>query len=272
MGKKGEKDMIRAFRQSRLTAVCVFAASAALAVLVWIRDREMPVYIPAVASVLLLLAGVTVGRLAGNLVADSCNTRLLGRLHVDLDPEAFLRAYEGVPARLKEGSRDYVVARAYLAAGYGAKGDFDAAIASLCPLEGTALAGDVPLRGLYLQSLCSFQLGKEDLNAAGGTLSELERLISSCGGSRVRLAQNLSGAAALLRAELDCLAGRDIDREWLEGQLRQASYRLRRLEVLQTLARDSLRRGQQKEAAALLEQLRNEGGKTWYAAWASEQH
>ncbi len=263
--------MIRAFRQSRLTAVCVFAASAALAVLVWIRDRDMPVYIPVIASLLLLLIGVSVGRLAGNLVADSCNTRLLGRLHVELDPEAFIRAYAAVPARLKKGSREYAIARAYLAAGYGAKGDFDAAIASLCPLEGTGLAGDIPLRGLHLQTLCAFQLGKEELDAAAKTLSELERLIAACGGNRARLAQNLSGAAALLRAELDCLGGRDIDRAWLEGQLRQASYRLRRLEILQTLARDSLRRGRREEAAALLEQLQSEGGGTWYAAWASEQ-
>ena len=50
--------MVRAFRQSRLTAVGVFAASAVLAVLVWIRDRELPFYIPLVASVLLLLLGV----------------------------------------------------------------------------------------------------------------------------------------------------------------------------------------------------------------------
>ena len=52
--------MIRGFRQSRLTAVGVFAAAVVLAAVVWVRDRDLPVYIPIVASLLLLLIGVFV--------------------------------------------------------------------------------------------------------------------------------------------------------------------------------------------------------------------
>lgn len=134
--------MVRAFRQSRLTAVGIFASSAVLAVLIWIRDRELPFYTPLIASVLMLLLGVFVGRLAARLVADACNTKLLGLLHVELDPDAFLRQYAEVPGRLKPDSRDYLVASAYLANGYAAKGDFDAALDALAPLERADSAQD----------------------------------------------------------------------------------------------------------------------------------
>ena len=74
--------MVRAFRQSRLTAVGVFTAAAVLTILVWIRDRGLPVHIPLIASVLMLLLGVFAGQLAARLVADSCNTKQLALLHV----------------------------------------------------------------------------------------------------------------------------------------------------------------------------------------------
>ena len=145
--------MVRAFRQSRLTAAGIFAASVVLTVLVWIRDRGLPVHIPLIASVLMLLLGVFAGQLAARLVADSCNTKLLGLLHVELDPDAFLRQYAAIPGRLKPDSREYLVSSAYLADGYAAKGDFDAALAALAPLERAGLAQDAALRGLYLQDL-----------------------------------------------------------------------------------------------------------------------
>lgn len=158
--------MVRAFRQSRLTVVGVFAASVVLAALVWVRDRELPVHIPLIASILLLLLGIFLGRLVGNLVADSCNTKLLGLLHVELNPEAFLTAYAQVPERLKPDSRDYVVASAYLADGHAAKGDFDGAIAALCPPERAGLGESAALRGLYLQDLCGYRLCAGDREGA----------------------------------------------------------------------------------------------------------
>ena len=77
--------------------------------------------------------------------------------------------------------------------------------------------------------------------------------------------------AALLRARLTCLRGRAVDRAWLEQQLWQAPFRLRRLDIQQILAQDALRCLGPEQAAPLLARLRDEGGKTWYAAWAREQ-
>ena len=197
--------MVRAFRQSRLTAAGIFAASVVLTVLVWIRDRGLPVHIPLIASVLMLLLGVFAGQLAARLVADSCNTKLLGLLHVELDPDAFLRQYAAIPGRLKPDSREYLVSSAYLADGYAAKGDFDAALAALAPLERAGLAQDAALRGLYLQDLCAYRLGKEDRPGAAQALEELEGLIAGCGEKQARLAQNLSDCAALLREGVGAL-------------------------------------------------------------------
>ena len=40
---------------------------------------------------------------------------------------------------------------------------------------------------------------------------------------------------------------------------------------LQLLAQDAQRRSRRREAVSLLERLRDEGGRTWYAAWAAQQ-
>lgn len=263
--------MIRAFRQSRLTVISVFAASVVLAGLVWVRDRELPVQIPLIASILLLLLGVFLGRLIGNLVADGCNTKLLGRLHVDLDPDAFLAGYAQVPGWLKQNSRDYVVATAYLADGYAAKGDFDRAIDILCSPEQAGLGENVALQGLYAQNLCSYRLNNGDRDGGAQALAKLEEVAAGCAGKQDKLAQNLTETAALLRARLACLGGHPVDRPFLEKQAQQAPYKLRRLDALQLLAQDALRRHRRRETVSLLERLRDEGGKTWYAAWAEEQ-
>lgn len=263
--------MVRAFRQSRLAVMGVFAASVVLAALVWVRDRDLPVHIPLIASILLVLLGIFMGRLVGNLVADSCNTKLLGRLHVELDPEAFLKDYAQVPGRLKPDSRDHVVACAYLADGYAAKGDFDAALAALCPPERAGLGENAALQGLYLQNLCSYHLGRGDRAEGAQALARLDELIAGCAGKQDKLAQNLGCTAAFLKARLACLDGRPVDRVWLEEQAQQAPYKLRRLDALQLLAQDALRRQRRREVAALLQRLRDEGGRTWYAAWAAER-
>ena len=61
--------MIRAFWKSKLAVGAVMVVCLGLAVAVWLRDREYPVYIPAIASLLLLGIGYFAGRLLGNLVA-----------------------------------------------------------------------------------------------------------------------------------------------------------------------------------------------------------
>lgn len=269
--KVGVSGMIRGFWQSKLAACVVFAASVGVTVAIWIRDRAYPVYIPALASVLMLSIGYLAGRLLGNVVANGQNTKYLGLLHMELDPQAFLQGYAPVPDRLKAGTPDYAVARAYLADGYGAAGEFDRAIATLCPDCRTRKGEDPALKGLYYNNLCAYTLGKEDLVRAREALQNLETVVTDTQYTRPALSLNFAQCLRLYRNRLACLEGGAVDVEWLEEQLPKAQYKLRRLELAQTLAQWALREGELSTARKYLKLLSQEAGKTHYRAWASRQ-
>ena len=114
--------MAKGFRKSKLAFWGIMCLGVLLSVLLWIRDRNYPVYIPIIASTLSLLIGYFAACVVRNLIANSLTTQYLGYLHMELDPDKFIAAYGSVPGRLTEGSRDRAVAHAYLADGYGAKG------------------------------------------------------------------------------------------------------------------------------------------------------
>lgn len=264
--------MIRGFWQSRLTAAGLAALSAVLAVALWVRDLRQgyPLYIPIVAAILLLALGAVAGRIAGNIVANSQNTRLLSLLHVSLDPAAFLAAYEPVPERLKKGSWDYAVARSYLADGYAAAGEFDKAMDTLCPDCAGKPRAALSLKGLYCGNLCSYALSKGDCARAREAAASLEAVLED-GAANPAFAQNMRLVLTLCRERLACLEGGKVDRQWLSGQLARAPYALRRLEIQETLARYALLRGRTDEAREYLEQIRQGAGKTWYQAWAAAE-
>ena len=182
--------MIRAFWKSKLAVGAVMVVCLGLAVAVWLRDREYPVYIPAIASLLLLGIGYFAGRLLGNLVAGTQNTRCLGLLHLDLDPQAFLAYYKQIPGRLNPNSRDFPIASACLADGYAAAGEFDQAIETLCGAFRNVKKGDQALRALYYNNLCGYALSKEDLVLA----RQAEQKLELAGGTAP--AVNLPDAAA----------------------------------------------------------------------------
>ena len=252
--------MIRCFPRSRAAAALVFGASALLALLVVLRDRGRPVYIPVLACVLLLALGAVLARLLGGFAADRENMKLLSLLHVSLDPPAFLAAYESVPEKLPEGSRLRLVAEGYLTAGLEADGQFEAALALLRKPEPD---GDPALRGVRAAARCGCLLSLGDAGAAREELRILEGAAAAA--PREALRKNLTEEAELLRARLDVLEGRPTDREALARRLETASYRLRRLSVLETLAADAALRGDGEKAGACLRKLREEAGKTRYA-------
>ena len=264
--------MIRGFWQSRLAVGGILLVSAVLAAVIAIRDVSMgyPAYIPIVAAVLTLGIGAAAGRLVGNIAANTCNTRLLGLLHVELDPEAFLQAYEAVPGRLKEGSWDRAVASSYLAEGYAAAGRFSEAMATLCPSCTGKPQAILAVKSLYYSSLCSYALSSGDCSRAWEASEELEKIISSQDISPA-FAQNMRNQLNLCRERLACLGGEEVDRQWLTSQLAQAAYTLRRLEILETLARYAINLGRDEEAREYLEQMRQQAGKTRYRDWAAQE-
>lgn len=262
--------MIRGFWPSRLTACGIFAGMAGIAVYVWVRDlgAGMPVYIPLVASLLLLALGVVAGRLAGSLVASQCNAKCLALLHLQLDPAAFLEKYAAVPGRLRGAEK--AVACAYLADGYAAAGEYDKAAAALCPDFAGKKGEDLSLKGLYCNNLAAYELGRQDPRAAGAALDRLEEVIGQSRQDKPAFAQNMADNLRLYRSWQACLEGKKAESEWLQAQLPKAAYNLRRLEILKVLALDALRRGRLGRAREYLEDLRRSAGKTCHAAWAEE--
>ena len=163
--------MAQAFRRSRIASAVVMILSAVIAVLIWIRDREHPIIVPIIASVLMLAIGWIAARVLGNLLASMENTRYLGYLHMELDPDKFLSCYRTVPGRMKPGSADAAICRSYLADGYAAKGEYAAALETLseAPPE-----GNLPLKGLYALGRASNYLSLGDIAGADTALSELD--------------------------------------------------------------------------------------------------
>lgn len=267
--------MIRGFWQSRLTACGIFALTAGMAVYVWVRDlgAGMPVYIPLLASVLLLALGYAAGRLAGNLTASHLNAKALALLHVQLDPAAFLASYAAVPGRLR--GAQHAIASAYLADGYAAAGEYDKAVATLCPdFAGKSLTGtrgeELSLKGLYYNNLAAYELGREDPRAAGAALDELEKVIGQSRQDKPAFADNMANNLRLYRSWQACLEGRKAESEWLAAELPKATYNLRRLEILRVLAMDALRRDRLGRAREYLEEMQSKAGKTCYRTWAEE--
>ena len=129
--------MYRGFRRSRIVMGVTLALTVALTVFVWMRNRGRAVYIPVLASVLLLGIGCTAARLLGNITASVACTGMLGILHMDLDPEAFLEQFLPVTRRIPGESRDGMVCRFYLSDSYFAAGRY---------AEAKSVLGELPAR------------------------------------------------------------------------------------------------------------------------------
>lgn len=265
--------MRRAFWQSRLATAAVFAVSLLIVVLIWLRRWGGPVYIPLVASALMLGIGLAFGCLVGNMVAGNVNVKLLGYLHVELDPEKFLAAYEKVPARLKAGSVDQAVASAYLADGYAAQGQFRQAIDAL-RLPTQESKQYVALRGNVLQKRCSYQLFAGDAPAAKETLAQLGGLIQDTEkdpAAKPQLLDNLKTGQRILQNRLNALGNKQVEEGFLLTKVQSASYTLLRLELWQALAIWALREEDQEKTRKYLDHLVQEGGKTFFVPWARER-
>ena len=166
--------MYRGFRRSRIVMGVTLALTVALTVFVWMRNRGRAVYIPVLASVLLLGIGCTAARLLGNITASVACTGMLGILHMDLDPEAFLEQFLPVARRIPGESRDGMVCRFYLSDSYFAAGRY---------AEAKSVLGELPAR-FYTDARRDAAAGQpvdweqleEQLNRAGYKLRSLELL------------------------------------------------------------------------------------------------
>lgn len=264
--EKEEISLIYAFKRSRIASALVFAASVLVTVLIWVRDREYPVYIPLIASVLMLAIGCLAARLLGNVLASMENTRYLGYLHMELDPKKFLEYYREVPGRMKGHSA--AVAKTYLADGYWADGQFEKAVETVGP---SLPETDPALRGLYATKLAAYFLAMENTEEAAKVVAVLEEVIDGCRLKKPDLARNFQESLTLYRQQENCLTGETVDTSWLEDAFASAQYNIRRLEIQKVLAMTALRDGNRKEKEKALSYLRKNGGKTDFKRWADRK-
>jgi tetratricopeptide (TPR) repeat protein len=233
-------------------------------VLIWFRDQNYPIYVPIIASTLMLALGYVSARLMGNVMASSENTRYLGYLHMELDPKKFLSFYEGIPSRVK-GENTAAICRSYLADGYAACGQYDEAISqlSIAPPE-----DNLAVRGLYAANLAGCHLAMNHIEAAEDAIRELTQIIDACRLSKASLAGNLTEMLTLHKQHLACLQGKAVDTDVLESSFVRAQYHLRRLELAKVLAMTAIRDGNSDAAKKHLSYLRKNGGLTVYKRWA----
>lgn len=259
--------MIYAFKRGRAGFCIVMGISVLISVLIWIRDRNYPVFVPMIATVLMLALGVVAGRLLGNVLASSENTRCLGFLHMELDPKKFIACYREIPDKVR-GENTAAICRSYLADGYGADGNYDEAISvlSIAPP-----ADNLPVQGLYAANLTGFYLAKSDLEGAQRWMDRLEEIIDACRLNKAELADNLTDMLRLHRHHMNCLAGERVDTESLEIAFNRAQYNLRRLEIKKILAMTAIRDKDEAAKKEHLSYLRKNGGLTVYKRWADKQ-
>lgn len=256
--------MVHGFKRGRIGFCVVMALSVVITILIWLRDRNDPVFVPIIASVLMLALGYVAARLMGNVLASSENTRYLGYLHMELDPKKFLSFYEDIPNRVK-GENTAAICRSYLADGYAANGQYEAAIAQLSiapPAENLAV------RGLYAANLASCHLAMKNTKAAEDAIRELTQIIDACRLNKASLAANLTEMLMLHKQHLACLQGKTVDTDVLESTFVRAQYHLRRLELAKVLAMTAIRDGDAAAKQKHLSYLRKNGGQTIYKRWA----
>ena len=258
--------MSHAFKRSKIASAVVMVLSVVAASFNRIRDRDHHIIVPIIASALMLGIGYFSARVLGNVLASMENTRYLGYLHMELDPAKFLEHYEGVPDRMK--GTDAAVCRSYLADGYAAAGDFDAAIGALSQ---EPPADNLPLQGLYASNLSAYHLARGDADSAAASIQRLEEIIDACRLNKAELAKNLTESMKLHKQHLNCLTGRRVDTGWLKDAFDRAQFNIRRLEIAKILAMAALRDGDSAAAKTQLSYLRKNGGKTYFKKWADQQ-
>lgn len=263
--------MIRGFWQSKFAAGLILLLTVGLTGAIWVRDQGRAMYIPLVASALMLAIGCLTARLVGNITASNQCTKALGILHMELDPETFVKIFRPVPEKLRQGSRDRAIAQAYLADGYAAAGQFDQAIQALGAPYVPKKKEDPALSGVYYCGLSRYALFAGDLETANSALESLDYVVTRGCSGNPRLAENMQAVYSLLKNQKAAILGQPVDIQWLSGQLEKASYKIRALEILWVLATDAKNRGDDKAANRYLTRMQQEGGKTWFHSWATEQ-
>ncbi|MDD3921383.1 MAG: hypothetical protein PHO41_09460, partial [Eubacteriales bacterium] len=238
--------MIRCFRSSKWIVAIGTALSLALCAVVISTRPNTAIWLNLITCVLILALGFVVSTLTANMAASNANAKLLGILHVELDPERFISTYSSIPGKLPASSHLRTVTSSYLAAGYAAKGEYALAKQTLFidPLPTRNAKNDLAVQALIHDTLCELALLSGDAEQGSQELSSLREVLQKAAVLNRDLARNYRNTVVLYEQWLLVLAGEAADDKALSEVLSHTPIKLRRLEIQMLLADAYARRKQ----------------------------
>ena len=189
--------MVKCFSKSRIFAGMIWIFYVLLAGILLVRRPATPVLIRIFVVMVLVVTGYLIGHLAGNLVADNENTKLLKILYVDLEPGRFLEISQPVLKALSEKSSKYGICSSYYADALALQNKYKEASAFM--EQSFQYMPEKPsLKGLYLGSRLRYALLANDKEKAAEYKGELDRLFGTLEASgnkklKLNLKQNYHG-------------------------------------------------------------------------------
>lgn len=228
--------MILYFGRSRAIFYTGLAATAALAVAVAYRRADGPFWLLVITVALVALVGSAVTTLVANIAAASCESRVLEKLHLALEPEEFITLYEKAARGQKQGSVQRVVGLASLADGYCAAGDWRRALKTLEePGEAVPQAKRASLEALVKRNRCRYTLWGGSPKEAGAALASFKKQLASLEAQNPKLAENFGADAKLYATWLSLLEGGKADMAELEEKMRRTPTKLAKFDICQML-------------------------------------
>ncbi len=254
--------MIFCFGKSRAVFYTGMALTAALVVTLACRCADGPLWLAAVTVALAAAVGTAVSALAANIAAASCESALLEKLHIALDPEEFIRLYEKPARAQKQGGAQRVVGMASLADGLCAAGKWREAVKTLeSPGSSVPPRKRDALEGLVRRNRCRYLLSANRAKEAREALSSFRKQTETIRAHNARLAGNFDADAELYAAWLNLIEGGKADKARLEETMFRTPTKLAKLDLCQMLILAARNEGDAKEEERFSLMFIEEGGK-----------
>ena len=120
--------MIGCFAKSRMALAAGLVTTAVVTLCVAVRRADGPLWLAVIAVALVLTLGCLLSLLVANMTAAHCDHALQRLLHIDLEPELFVKAYEPVALSMRPGRAGRVIAAVNLSEGLCAMGEWRRAL------------------------------------------------------------------------------------------------------------------------------------------------
>lgn len=219
--------MIRCFRKSLITVSVIAAAALLLCIYVIFFKSFVIWWLRPVTAAIVALIGIFAARTAGNIVASSENTKLLGLLFHEMKPAEFIEAYRPVAEKTDKKSFDGFASYAYLADGYSAAGNPTEAI-RIIDEAFMASGRSTRLRPYYMTNMLRYLIAAGRYGEAD---DELEALLQAIGDAGSTLRANIEKNTLPMKEFLDAYLRGSTDYSSLEDEMNYSKVLTSKLEA-----------------------------------------